>query len=295
MWKPRTITIVSVVVVFGIVGSFSNNSESPNITPTATATQTAAPSATSEQSHEANPETSPEVSSPESPETTAETSPTVEASAEPTQEATETQESQSPQPESEPESELVAEPTPDQTETDLYSTLLAGLTISPEVTSGYNRDLFKHWIDADRDGCNAREEVLIIESLDPVELSSTCRALSGRWLSRFDGVVITDSSKLDIDHMVPLKEAWDSGANAWSADRRQAFANDLDLPEALIAVSASSNRSKSARDPAEWLPTASGYVCQYVKDWMSVKTKWQLSVDQREFEALRSVSLGCVN
>jgi hypothetical protein len=98
-----------------------------------------------------------------------------------------------------------------------------------------------------------------------------------------------------MDHMVPLKEAWDSGANTWSASRRQAFANDIDLPEALIAVSASSNRSKSARDPAEWLPTNTSYRCQYVEDWMTVKVKWELSVDAKEFEALRSVSVGCVN
>ena len=307
MLKPRTITIISVVGVFWVIGLLPPDSEttpptaSPTITSTQTATPTAEPDSSSDKDAEVSPETTPEPSGDNEASAPESTMPANEASDEPTTEPAPeqspepTQAPETEQPQQEPESELVAEPTPDQTETNIYSTLLAGLTLAPEVTSGYDRDLFKHWVDADRDGCNAREEVLIIESLDPVELSSTCRALSGRWLSRFDGVVITESSRLDIDHMVPLKEAWDSGANAWSAERREAFANDLDLPEALIAVSASSNRSKSARDPAEWLPTAGSYVCQYVKDWMSVKTKWQLSVDQREFEALRSVSLGCVN
>ena len=169
------------------------------------------------------------------------------------------------------------------------------MEIKPEVTSGYDRGLFKHWIDADGDSCNAREEVLIIESLEPVILGAGCKVLTGRWFSNFDGVVITDSSKLDMDHMVPLKEAWDSGANAWSASRRQAFANDLDLPAVLIAVSASSNRSKSDRDPTDWLPPNVSYRCQYVEDWMDVKMKWELSVDAKEFEALRGISVGCVN
>jgi len=295
--KPKTIAIITTIAFFGIVTTFGSNSSETNTTslsPRQT-TQTEAPAST--QTTEARPEQA-ETSTAATETAAPAASPTSEpsASAEPT--STQTSEPTSAPttyPTASNESDLVADEPPPTNETDRFSVLLAGLDIEPEVTSGYDRDLFKHWVDADRDGCNAREEVLIIESLDPVELSSTCRALSGRWLSRFDGVVITESSRLDIDHMVPLKEAWDSGANAWSAERREAFANDLDLPEALIAVSASSNRSKSARDPAEWLPTASGYVCQYVKDWMSVKTKWQLSVDQREFEALRSVSLGCVN
>lgn len=263
--KPRTITIISAVAVFGFIGLFTPESETPTSLPAASSTQTTAPTTDSE----------PDAASGAKPSSTA-------------------QPTQSPQ-QQEPESQLVTEPEQDQTETNIYSALLAGLNIEPEVTSGYDRDLFKHWIDEDRDGCNARSEVLIIESLTAVTLGDSCRVVTGSWLSSYDGVTITDSSKLDIDHMIPLKEAWDSGANAWSADRRQAFANDLDLPEALIAVSAGSNRSKSARDPADWLPTAGSYVCQYVKDWMSVKTKWQLSVDQREFEALRTVSLGCVN
>jgi hypothetical protein len=191
--------------------------------------------------------------------------------------------------------ELVAEENGSSEEVDRFTFLLASMEIEPEVTSGYDRSLFKHWIDADGDSCDAREEVLIIESLEPVTLGAGCKVLTGRWLSNFDGVVITDSSKLDMDHMVPLKEAWDSGANTWSASRRQAFANDIDLPEALIAVSASSNRSKSARDPAEWLPTNTSYRCQYVEDWMTVKVKWELSVDAKEFEALRGISVGCVN
>ena len=267
MRKPKTIAIVTGLALFGFIGLVTDN-------PQSTTSQT---------------QSTPTGSSSEEPETkTTEPEPTTTSEA-----------SSSPAP-SEPglesaNEELVAEENGSSEKVDRFTFFLASMEIEPEVTSGYDRDLFKHWIDADGDSCNAREEVLIIESLEPVTLGAGCKVLTGSWFSSYDAVVITDSSKLDMDHMVPLKEAWDSGANAWSADRRQAFANDLDLQVALIAVSASSNRSKSARDPAEWLPTNVSYRCQYAEDWMAVKVKWELSVDAKEFEALRGVSVECVN
>jgi hypothetical protein len=174
-----------------------------------------------------------------------------------------------------------------------FAALLAQLEIADEFQGGYDRDLFSHWIDADRNGCDARREVLIIEAAVSPLVGSGCSFTGGSWYSAFDGVVTDDPSLFDIDHMVPLKEAWDSGAHAWDSDRRRAFANDLDLPEALIAVSKSSNRSKGAGDPADWLPPLRSYHCQYINDWMVVKIKWELSVDAREFSTLRTVAAGC--
>lgn len=173
------------------------------------------------------------------------------------------------------------------------ASLLAQLVIEEEFPSGYERDLFRHWIDADRDGCDARREVLILEAVSAPEVGDDCSITGGSWYSAFDGVTTEDPSLFDIDHLVPLKEAWDSGAHAWDADRRRAFANDLDLPQALIAVSRSSNRSKGADDPADWLPPLVSYHCQYIEDWMVVKIKWELSVDAREFDALRGVAARC--
>ena len=171
--------------------------------------------------------------------------------------------------------------------------LLTQLVIEDDFPSGYDRDLFPHWIDADRDGCDARREVLILEAALAPTVGEGCSLSGGSWYSAFDGVTTNDPSLFDIDHMVPLKEAWDSGAHAWDSDRRRAFANDLDLPQALLAVSRSSNRSKGADDPAEWLPPLVSYHCQYIEDWMVVKIKWELSVDAREFSALRSIASGC--
>jgi len=170
---------------------------------------------------------------------------------------------------------------------------LSGLTIAAEQSSGYDRALFKHWVDADRDGCDTRREVLIAESVTPVTIGAGCSISGGKWFSAYDGNETTDASTFDIDHVVALKEAWDSGANTWTADRRQAFANDLDDSFALIAVTASSNRSKSDKDPAEWLPTRAAYKCTYVNDWIRVKKIWGLSVDQAEYDALKRVLATC--
>ena len=168
-----------------------------------------------------------------------------------------------------------------------------GLRIEPEHDGGYNRDLFADWYDADRNGCNTRKEVLIAESLDPVQIGSGCSISGGRWFSIYDNVETTDSSKFDIDHMVPLSEAWDSGAWNWNADQRKHYSNDLDQPFFLIAVTASSNRSKSDRDPAEWMPPNSAYHCEYVRIWIEIKRAWDLSVDQAEHDYLAQKLASC--
>jgi len=168
-----------------------------------------------------------------------------------------------------------------------------GLRIEAEQGDGYNRDLFRHWVDADGNGCDTRREVLIAESITPVSVGSGCTISGGTWFSIYDNVTTTDSSSFDIDHVVALKEAWDSGAWNWTAEQRRAFANDLSQPYFLIAVTASSNRSKSDRDPAEWLPTNTGYRCDYVRIWIDVKRAWNLSVDQSEHDALARILSAC--
>ena len=168
-----------------------------------------------------------------------------------------------------------------------------GLRIEPEYVGGYNRDLFADWYDADRNGCNTRKEVLIAESLDPVQIGSKCSISGGRWFSIYDNVETTDSSKFDIDHVVALKEAWDSGAWNWNADQRKAFANDLVQPFFLIAVTESSNSSKGADDPAEWMPPNASYHCTYVRIWIEIKRAWDLSVDQAEHDYLARKLASC--
>lgn len=160
-------------------------------------------------------------------------------------------------------------------------------------TSAYDRELFEHWVDPDRDGCDVRDDVLIAESLTRVTIGPNCTLTGGSWLSLYDGVRTTNPGTFDIDHMVPLKEAWISGAYRWPPERREAFANDLDAPYALIAVSASSNRSKSDRDPASWLPTEIAYRCRYAGDWIATKLRWSLTIDFDEYVLLRRFADAC--
>ena len=173
------------------------------------------------------------------------------------------------------------------------TSVLAGLRIAPEDgRSGYSRDLFTHWIDGDGDGCDARQEVLIAESRVPVTIGSGC-SVTGEWFSAYDGVTTTDPSTFDVDHVVALAEAWDSGAAGWDSNRRRDYANDLGYDGSLIAVSASSNRSKSDRDPAEWMPERREAWCSFATAWTYVKVRWDLSADKTEAAALRAALSGC--
>ncbi|MFJ9822191.1 HNH endonuclease family protein [Streptomyces sp. NPDC101151] len=170
---------------------------------------------------------------------------------------------------------------------------LAGLPVQAEDRTGYERTKFRHWIDANRDGCNTRAEVLKAEAVDAPVQGAKCALNGGEWYSPYDDRYIQGPGGLDIDHLVPLAEAWDSGASAWSAKEREDYANDLGDPRALIAVSAASNRSKADQDPSTWLPPATGYRCQYVTDWVADKIRWGLSVDPAEQAALSDVLDGC--
>ena len=113
------------------------------------------------------------------------------------------------------------------------------LTTSPQVArdqeSGYDRSLFKHWIDTDKNGCDTRAEILISEAVVKPKVDKKCKITGGKWFSAYDGKSVTNASQLDVDHLVPLAEAWRSGAWAWTAKQRQDYANDLGDKRALIA------------------------------------------------------------
>ena len=155
----------------------------------------------------------------------------------------------------------------------------------------YDRKAWKHWIDEDKDCQNARHEVLIAESISTVAFKTEkgCRVVSGSWLGAYSGDVFTDASKLDIDHMVPLKEAHESGGHAWDVYRKRDYANDLSDPNTLIAVDRSLNRQKGAGDPADWLPPNQAYQEEYARAWVAVKLKWGLTADAREVAVLRDI------
>lgn len=167
---------------------------------------------------------------------------------------------------------------------------LSQLTVAPEDRTGYSRDLFPHWITISGT-CNTRETVLKRDGTNVVT-DSSCAAVSGSWYSPYDGVTWTAASDLDIDHLVPLAEAWDSGASKWTTAQRQAFANDLTRPQ-LIAVTDNVNQAKGDQDPATWMPSRTAYRCTYVRAWVQVKYYYDLSVDTAEKNALTNYLASC--
>ena len=165
--------------------------------------------------------------------------------------------------------------------------LLDSLPVSATSPDGYDRALFRHWTTSN--GCSTRQVVLIDERREGTVRG--CSVADGAWISAYDDVQVTNSRSLDIDHMVPLKEAWVSGAWRWTPNTRTTYANDLGYAMSLLAVTASTNRSKGDRDPAQWLPAANR--CAYAKGWVGVKYRWRLSVDPAEKSALQRVLRTC--
>ena len=167
------------------------------------------------------------------------------------------------------------------------------LSFEPEdVSSVYDRALFNHWVDADSNGCDTRQEVLATESRVPVTYSSGCTITAGDWYSWYDGASWTNPSDVDIDHLVPLQEAWQSGAYRWTPEQRQAYANDLGFGQSLEAVTDNVNQAKGAKDFAEWKPGTyldASPNCEYAKAWVAVKWRWNLTVDNSERDALNAV------
>ncbi|MER5334908.1 HNH endonuclease family protein [Micromonospora sp. NPDC002717] len=175
------------------------------------------------------------------------------------------------------------------------TTAVADLPVATEVRTGYSRDLFRHWIDADGDGCHTRNEVLIAEATTRPSISGTCTLSGGRWYSYYDDAYWTLTSDLDIDHMVALAEAWDSGARNWTSSRRQAFANDLGDSRSLVAVTDNVNQAKGDQDPATWMPPYASARCRYINEWVAVKIRWRLTVDSAEKSALTDWADNCPN
>jgi hypothetical protein len=148
----------------------------------------------------------------------------------------------------------------------------------------YDRGEFGRWIDRDSDCLNTRHELLAALSTGALLYSDNgCRVLRGRWIDPYTHIIFTDSSDLDVDHLVPLHWAWQRGAWSWTREHRVAFAND---PINLIAVDDGTNRSKGANGPLDWLPPNDAYQCQYVLRFLRVTRMYNLEIGADEQMAL---------
>lgn len=156
--------------------------------------------------------------------------------------------------------------------------------------TGYSRDRFPHWRKAGPN-CDVRDTVLQRDGKNVK--TDGCNVTGGEWFSVYDGLTLTEPLKVDVDHMIPLANAWRSGADSWTNEKRGEFANDLDRPQ-LFAVSASSNRSKGDQDPSQWKPPRQEHWCTYAQQWIAVKVHWQLTVTTAEKGALTAMLGTCV-
>ncbi|KAF9894776.1 hypothetical protein FE257_004397 [Aspergillus nanangensis] len=167
---------------------------------------------------------------------------------------------------------------------------LAGLTVAAQGSGDdYDRDLFPHWI-SQGNSCDTRDSVLKRDGTD-IEEGSSC-TITGKWFSPYDGETWTQASDVDIDHIVPLSNAWKSGASEWTTSQRQAFANDLDNPQ-LMAVTDNVNQAKSDSGPEDWKPPLESYYCDYAKMWVKVKSVYDLTVTSAEKDALVDMLGSC--
>ena len=165
----------------------------------------------------------------------------------------------------------------------------------PSDIPEYSRSQWKHWADEDGDCQDARQEVLIAESLVEVtfEPDKTCRVETGRWYGAFTGTYVELPGDLDVDHLIPLKNAHLSGGWRWQPSRKVEYANYLDDGDHLIAVTAEANRSNGAKGPEEWRPPDEGYWCEYAVNWTEVKSQWGLTMTRDESRAVLEMVEGC--
>lgn len=182
---------------------------------------------------------------------------------------------------------------------------LQGVTIAEAQSVDYDRDEWKHWSTAPgaKSCWNVREEVLYRDS-DPGALvlkdssgatttnkSKACSVEAGKWVDPYSGNVITNPSKIDIDHMIPLSYAAQHGGQEWSSTKKEDFANSLTNPNHLVASSATENRRKGDKGPSEYRPKTGE--CSYAQNWISVASQWNISASSADKKALEEMLATC--
>ncbi|ALE06373.1 hypothetical protein AL755_14360 [Arthrobacter sp. ERGS1:01] len=164
--------------------------------------------------------------------------------------------------------------------------------------TGYDRTVFgEAWLDADANGCDTRNDILRRDLTDiTYKAGSECLVEAGTLHEPYTGKIVKfargadTSAAVQIDHVVALGNAWQTGAQALTAVQRQSLAND---PLNLLAVDGPANQEKSDSDAASWLPPAKKFRCQYVARQISVKAAYRLWLAPAEKEAMKRVLGAC--
>lgn len=165
--------------------------------------------------------------------------------------------------------------------------LSAHATDSSNKVIKYDRKSWKHWTDVNQNCLNTRAEILKIRSKIPVQFAKKgCTVRSGQWDDYYFDEELVLAKDVDIDHLVPLKNAHDSGGATWSESEKEKFANDEDN---LVITNRKHNRQKGSQGIDTWLPSDKNYACKYIKDWINIKKKYALRVsvaEQNSFDLL---------
>jgi hypothetical protein len=176
--------------------------------------------------------------------------------------------------------------------------MLQNIDVAPVGSmAGYSREEFPHWAadgtefgwDEPDGSCDVRDDALLRDGKG-VEVDEDCSITAGEWVDPYTGTTLTDSEDVDIDHIVPLANAWRSGANGWDETRREAYAND---PGVLLSVDDAENQTKGDKGPEAWLPPNTDYRCEYARRWIWIKHKWNLTVNTQERATLQKMLREC--
>lgn len=178
-------------------------------------------------------------------------------------------------------------------------TQLDSLTVAKDgPMKGYTREKFPHWRDASSFGwpeepstkCNTRQAALYRDATDITIKKGTCSITGGKWLDPYTATWYTKATELQVDHIVPIAEAWRAGAAKWTTDERATMAND---PLVLVPVQGSANGAKGDKGPEAWKPPNKASHCLYAERYTAVKAKYRLTVSPEEKTALAGMIGAC--
>jgi hypothetical protein len=171
--------------------------------------------------------------------------------------------------------------------------IIENLTIAEEHTeTPYNLNRFEEWGKTENK-CTTRETIIIRNAQTPPLVDVDCNIFEGEWYSPYDNTVQTDQTQTTVHHTVHLKETWESGAHAWDLRTRRAYVNDTTWVHTITTGSINSVNSKADKSPDQWMPTNTKHTCDYLYAWVSVKTRWQLTVDEAEKNYLIEATEEC--
>lgn len=173
--------------------------------------------------------------------------------------------------------------------------LLLLTTVTSFSQSTYKRSDWPHW-SAVGDCQSTRVVVLTRDSQTPIawrDHSTKCEVAHGTWSDPYDGSVVNDPLKIDVDHVVPLQWAHEHGGASWTRERKRAYANDTLYVGHLASVSATLNRQKGARGPSQWAPPVESRRCAYAHRWAAILVMWDLRPGDDDREALRRMFATC--